>query len=196
MRFAAEVYRAIRRAVGPAFPVGIKLNSADFQRGGFAPEESMEVVRALSGQGMDLIEISGGTYESPEMTGVRRRASTVAREAYFLEYCEQVRRHAACPLMLTGGFRTREGMDAALGSGACDLVGLGRSVALEPGFPRRLISDPGARSGVKPLTTGFAFLDKLVPLEITWYTQQIQRIGAGLSPKPDLSVKGAAWRTL
>lgn len=196
MRFAVEAYRAIRKAVGPGFPVGIKLNSADFQRGGFTQEESMEVVRALSALGVDLIEISGGTYESPEMTGIRRRASTAAREAYFLEYCEQVRKSSRSPLMLTGGFRSLEGMNAALGSGACDLIGLARSLALDPRFPVRLLSEPDARSEVRPLTTGMGFLDRLVPLEITWYTQQLQRMGSGRPPKPDLNVVGSVFNTV
>ena len=69
LRFVLEVYRAIRKEVGDTFPVGIKLNSADFMKGGFTEEESMQVVQALSENGIDLIEISGGTYESPSMMG-------------------------------------------------------------------------------------------------------------------------------
>lgn len=54
--------------MGADFPVSIKLNSADFQRGGFTEEESLDLIRVLSEAGMDLIEISGGTYEAPAMT--------------------------------------------------------------------------------------------------------------------------------
>ena len=70
-RFLMEVYRAMRKATGAGFPIGIKLNSADFQRGGFTEEESLDTIRALAHAGIDLIEISGGTYESPAMTGVK-----------------------------------------------------------------------------------------------------------------------------
>ena len=70
-RFVLEVFKAMRTAVGADFPVGIKLNSADFQRGGFTEEESMDTIRALSEAGIDLIEISGGTYEAPAMTGIK-----------------------------------------------------------------------------------------------------------------------------
>src|SRR5690554_797269 len=92
-RFVLEVYKEIRRQVGDAFPVGIKLNSADFQRGGFTEEESLEVIRELSAAGMDLIEISGGTYEEPAMTGKEypKKESTLKREAYFLEFAEKAR---------------------------------------------------------------------------------------------------------
>jgi 2,4-dienoyl-CoA reductase-like NADH-dependent reductase (Old Yellow Enzyme family) len=69
MRFVLDVVRAIRTAVSPGFAVGIKLNSADFQRGGFGEEESRLVVEHLADEHIDLIEISGGTYESPAMMG-------------------------------------------------------------------------------------------------------------------------------
>jgi len=91
-RFVMEVYRAMRCAVGDAFPVSIKLNSADFQSDGFSEDESVEVVRALADEGIDLIEVSGGTYESPAMVGGARRESTRLREAYFLEFAERIRR--------------------------------------------------------------------------------------------------------
>ena len=79
-RFVREVYREIRTQVGPDYPVGIKINSADFQRGGFTETESMEVVQFLSHEGMDLIEISGGTYEKPAMVKGNRKQSTFERE--------------------------------------------------------------------------------------------------------------------
>jgi 2,4-dienoyl-CoA reductase-like NADH-dependent reductase (Old Yellow Enzyme family) len=90
MRFVLQVVRRIRARVSPGFAVGIKLNSADFQRGGFTEEESRSVVAALAKEGLDLIEVSGGSYESLAMTGTAA-ASTRAREAYFLEYARTVR---------------------------------------------------------------------------------------------------------
>ncbi len=69
MRFVLEVVRRIRARVSPGFAVGIKLNSADFQRGGFTEDESRSVVAALAHEGIDLIEVSGGSYEQPAMMG-------------------------------------------------------------------------------------------------------------------------------
>jgi 2,4-dienoyl-CoA reductase-like NADH-dependent reductase (Old Yellow Enzyme family) len=120
-----EVFRAIRAEVGPATPVTIKLNSADFQRGGFGEDESIEVVHALAAEGLNLLEISGGTYASAAMLGVdpSLKESTRRREAYFLSYAERVRAELPdLPLMLTGGFRTAEGMVDAVESGAVDIV--------------------------------------------------------------------------
>lgn len=69
MRFLLEIVRRIRARVAPGFAVAVKLNSADFQRGGFSEDDSRDVVAALAGEGLDLIEISGGNYESPAMSG-------------------------------------------------------------------------------------------------------------------------------
>ncbi|USN50728.1 MAG: NADH:flavin oxidoreductase/NADH oxidase family protein [Myxococcales bacterium] len=188
MRFAIKVYRAIRHAVGNDFPVGIKLNSADFQKGGFSEEESMEVVKRLSEEGIDLLEISGGTYESPKMMmGSEANESTIKREAYFLEYCAKVRSLIKTPIMLTGGFRTAQAMNNALEWGACDLIGLARSLALDPDFANNLLLQKNSQSMVRPIKSGIRAFDKRAPLEIFWYTAQLKRMGLGKKPNPNAS---------
>ena len=191
-RFVLEVYRAIRAAVGPGFPVGIKLNSADFQRGGFTEQESLDTVRALAAAGIDLIEISGGTYEAPAMTGVQLGrdavpSSTRQREAYFLAFAEKARAAVSTPLVVTGGFRSAGGMAQAVGSGAVDMVGLARMLAIEPDLPRRILSGLAPLHQVKPITTGIKAIDKLGLLEVSWYTGQLKRIGRGQPTRPDES---------
>ena len=147
-RFLLEAVRAVRRAVGADFPVAVKLNSDDFRKGGFGHAECLQVVRWLNDEALDLLEISGGTYEQPRLVGAVGRAedavplrpSTRAREAYFLDYAAAIRKVARMPLMVTGGFRTRAGMEAALASGDCDVIGLGRPLCWQPDFPRRLLA--------------------------------------------------------
>ncbi|PQA50813.1 NADH:flavin oxidoreductase/NADH oxidase family protein [Amnimonas aquatica] len=184
-RFVLEVYAAMRAEVGPDFPIGIKLNSADFQRGGFTEEESLAVIQALAAAGIDLIEVSGGTYEAPAMAGVK--ASTREREAYFLEFAEKVRQTVNVPLMVTGGFRSQAAMQSALASGSLDLVGLGRPLAIEPDAPQRLLAGEETRYRVKPITTGIGMVDRMALMEVAWYTRQLHRMGRGKSPKPDES---------
>lgn len=197
MRFPLAVYDAIRAAVRPGFTVGIKLNSADFQRGGFTEEESLEVVRTLAARGIDWVEISGGTYEAPVMArGPEVKASTIAREAYFLDYAAKVRGLVNVPLAVTGGFRTRAGMEAALSSGALDLVGLARPLALDPDFSRKLLDDPQAAATMPPLRTGIAPIDRAGMMEVGFYARQIRRMGAGKAPKPDESPLYAALALL
>lgn len=187
MRFILAVYHAIRAEVGEHFPIGIKLNSADFMKGGFTEEDSMEVVKALANAGIDLIEISGGTYESPSMVGHKVKTSTLKREAYFLDYIEKVRKLVDTPLVLTGGFRSAQAMQAALDSGATDFIGLARTVAVDPDFPNKLIANSQHKQELRILTTGIKTIDKIAMLNIVWYEFQLARMANNKMPKRNLS---------
>lgn len=183
MRFPVEIYKAMRAATGPDFALSIKLNSADFQRGGFTEEESMQVAKTLAGLGMDLVEISGGTYEQPEMAGGAERKSTREREAYFLKYAEAIRGHLPkTPLMVTGGFRSASAMRAAVASGATDIVGLARPLVVEPDLPARILAGEDAQSKVRPISTGIRMVDEMAMMEVSWYARQLHRMGDGKDP--------------
>lgn len=193
MRFLVEIVRRIRSRVSPSFAVGLKLNSADFQRGGFSEDESRGVLAALAGEGLDLIEVSGGSYETPAMMG-KAADSTRAREAYFLEYARTVREIVGdVPLAVTGGFRSRSAMAEAVGTGECDVIGLGRptatttdaaAVILDGRSPKVVAHQ--VRAGMRGLLGKFVDLKSLDGiLELSWHTDQLHRIGAGLAP--DLS---------
>lgn len=185
MRFVVEVYQAIRAATSKDFCVGIKLNSADFQRGGFTEEESLAVIEKLTELGVDLVEISGGSYENPAMAkgSDGAKASTVAREAYFLEFAEKVRAKVEVPLMVTGGFRTSEGMAGAVADGATDLVGIARPLVVEPDLAARVLAGESVVSAVKPIRTGIKLVDDLALMEVSWYTRQLGRMGKGKAPR-------------
>jgi 2,4-dienoyl-CoA reductase-like NADH-dependent reductase (Old Yellow Enzyme family) len=190
-RFLLDVIVAVRRAVGPQFPIGIKLNASDFQKGGFTNAECVELVKLLNGVGLDLLELSGGSLEQPKVVGVTLkdegedgpRASTLAREAYFVAFAGAVRKVAAMPVMVTGGFRSVAGMVEALDSGDLDVVGLARPLIADPEAPRRLLAGeidklPSPEAALNPF--------HILP----WNTMQIERLGDGLDP--DLSLTGEA----
>lgn len=193
-RFLLAVYAEIRQQVGSNFPVAIKLNSADFQRGGFTEEESLATVQALVDAGIDLVEISGGTYE----TGVAQpqKASSLAREAYFIEFAEKVRAAVPVPLMVTGGFRSVAGMDAALRSGAVDVVGVARLMVIDPDAPAALLQGQDSKQRVRPIKTGIKQIDSLGLMEVLWYALQLKRIAAGGEPRPNESGLWALVKTL
>ncbi len=184
-RFILEIVRRVRKAIGKKAILSLKLNSADFQRGGFDEEESLAVVRALDAEGLDLLEISGGTYESARMFDEPRAESTRNREAFFLEYAEKVRELSKVPLLVTGGFRSRAGMEGALASGALDMVGMARPLAAEPDLPSRLLSGRSEAARQVRLATGNKTLDPL--LQGAWYQAQFSRMAKGKAPKPNLS---------
>ena len=183
-RFVIEVYRKIRARVGSSFPIGIKLNSADFQKGGFSEEESMEVVKILSKEGIDLIEISGGTYEAPAMMG-KRKKSTIIREVYFMDYIEKARKITNTPLMLTGGFRTTSVMKDAIASNQLDIIGIARPFAVYPNIGNEIFNESRINFNTEIRKTGVKGIDGA--MNIIWYESQIKRLGKGKSPKPNLN---------
>ncbi|GAA3571774.1 NADH:flavin oxidoreductase/NADH oxidase family protein [Amycolatopsis ultiminotia] len=187
-RFLLEVVRAVRAAVGDRVPVSVKLNSADFQRGGFDEDESLRVVRALGEAGIDLLEISGGTYEKTVMMGTVRE-STAQREAYFLDYAAKARQVSDVALMVTGGFTTAAAMAEALRSGALDVIGLGRPYIVDAELPGRLLAGADVQAQRRCPRTGIRLADSL--LEIQWHTQQLHRLAEG---KP--ADRRSAWRAL
>ncbi|MEH6345329.1 MAG: NADH:flavin oxidoreductase/NADH oxidase family protein [Bermanella sp.] len=183
MRFATNIYKGIRAATSEKFNVSIKLNSSDFQKGGFSEEDSIKVAEALDAMGMDMIEISGGSWENPVNRKGLVKDSTRKREAYFLTYAEKVRSKVKAALMVTGGFRTQEGMEAAAEGGAVDIVGLARPFVVEPTIARQVLEGSGYVSTVKPITTGIKKIDDMAIMEISWYSLQMKRISEGKKPR-------------
>ncbi len=194
-RLLLEILREVkqrRRRTG--YAVTVKLNSADFLRGGLTEEDSLQVIRLLEAEGIDLLEISGGTYEQPASFGHGTAASTRTREAYFLDFVRRARTLTRVPLMLTGGFRSRAAMEAALLDESLDLVGLARPFCVEPELGHRLLATedakvaPARRFGGPRAIASFA--------EMAWYSEQLQRMGRGLPPDPRLSATWAMARHL
>jgi len=213
-RMLLEVVRAVRMAVGEYFPIAVKLNSADFQRGGFTHEESLKVAAWLNEESVDLLEISGGTYEQPRMVGAddmtlqpdraeKRRESTIAREAYFLDYAKDIHKTVNMPLMVTGGFRSAEGMNAALASGEVDVIGLGRPLCVDADVPRKLLSGEMRETPAfeKTLRIGPWILGPHSPISLIkalngwgqqgWFCLQLIRMGQGLDPDTEMGVFSA-----
>jgi len=186
-RFVIEVYRNMRKKVGPDFPVGIKINSADFQRGAFTEEESLQVIDLLSAEGIDMIEVSGGTYERSAMMGLVKKESTQKREAYFADFIVKARSRTQVPLMLTGGFRTREVMAEAIENDELDFVGMARPFAINPDIALDFFEDRVQSIEAGNIKTGIKFIDRSGILDINWYAEQMRRMGRGKEPKPNLS---------
>ena len=196
-RILLEVVAATRAAVGPEFPISVKLNSADFQKGGFAFEDSLMVVKWLEQASVDLIEISGGSYEQPKLMGIEGMEeeeqqnvapSTAAREAYFVDFAKAMQAEVNVPLMVTGGFRTRAAMEQALDSGAADVIGLGRPLCVMTDAPKQLLDGlealPRYEDGLDMIPSWLGFLKGLQMMKaingfagIYWFYQQIWMLG-------------------
>jgi len=200
-RIIREIIRAVRKEVGKDFPIGVKLNSADFQKGGFSLEECVQVAAWLGEEGIDLLEVSGGNYEQPSLIGTEPtevRESTRKREAYFIEYAEQIKAAAKIPVMITGGFRSRDVMEQALEKGEVDVIGLARPLCTQPDCSRQLVEGTIDQldSFEQILVLGKGFWGNNSPLNLIkaingfgqmgFYYWQIIRLSKGLAPEPDL----------
>jgi len=206
-RFLIETVKAVRAAVGPDFGVGVKLNSADFQKGGFAFDDCLIVSAWLADLGVDLLEISGGTYEQPAMMDFegleprevpKQQASTAAREAYFVDLAKALMAGKTPPLLVTGGFRSRAAMDQALANGIA-MIGIGRPLCAAPDaindlLAGRLAELPRFES---QLRIGPGLLGPHSPLKLVrtvnafaaqaWYYTQLRRLAAGTPLVPGMN---------
>lgn len=150
-RLLLDIVHSVRAAVSPGFAVAVKLNSADFQRGGFSPEDAQAVVAMLAPLGVDLVELSGGSYEAPAMMGAARDDHTLAREAYFLDFARKIGEVATMPLMVTGGIRRRDVAEMVIESGVA-MAGIATALAIEPNLPRNWKLGKNDAPALKPIT--------------------------------------------
>lgn len=210
------IIEEIRSTVGPDYPISVKLNSADFQKGGFAFEDSLQVAQWLEAASVDLIEISGGTYEQPKLLGIDGMeeeenqnipASTLMREAYFVDFAMAMRKELKIPLMVTGGFRQSIVMKQAIESGGADVIGLGRPMCVMTDAPNQLLNGidelPRYESQLALFPKWLSWLTKLKILRTVssfsvqyWYYGQIDSLGRTGKADPDLSVWAATKQTM
>ena len=189
-RLLLSVVRGIRAVVPAHFCVAVKLNSADFQRGGFDTEDAAAVVQMLGGCAVDLVELSGGSYEAPAMQGQARDGRTLAREAYFLEFAEGIVQGASMPVMVTGGIRRREVAQAVLDKGVA-VVGMATAMAFNPALPQHWLRGRDLDGGRPDVAIKDKTLAALATMAVT--KRQLQRMGDGKLPQLRLS---ALWSLL
>jgi 2,4-dienoyl-CoA reductase-like NADH-dependent reductase (Old Yellow Enzyme family) len=195
-RMLLDIVRAIRSVVSPSFAVAVKLNSADFQRGGFDADDAQRVITMLEPLGVDLVELSGGNYESPAMAGRpaesltteeltdeerAAEARTAAREAYFLELATELAKTSPLPLMLTGGITRWETAENALANGVA-VIGMATALAATPDLPNRWRAGEQAGARLRPVTWSDKTLASAAGMALVRY--QMRRIARGGSPKP------------
>ncbi|MBI6944602.1 NADH:flavin oxidoreductase/NADH oxidase family protein [Pseudomonas putida] len=184
-RLLLEVVKAVRAAVSPGFAVAVKLNSADFQRGGFEPADARQVVLWLNELPVDLVELSGGSYEAPAMQGDTRDGRTLAREAYFLTFASEIASIARMPVMVTGGIRRLPVVEQVLDSGVA-MAGIATALAIDPTLPKRWQGgQASATAQLQPIRwkrKAFAALAYMALVKM-----QMRRLAAGSR------AKGQAW---
>ncbi|MGW8180016.1 MAG: oxidoreductase, partial [bacterium] len=136
-RFLMDVYHRIRREVGSDFPVLVKLNGSDNVEGGLNISDAVHAAQLLDKEGIDAIEVSGGTQASGEESPVRTKINQPAKEAYNLSLAREIRKAVQCPVMVVGGFRSLEVMEKALNDDGMDYIAIARPFIREPFLVKR-----------------------------------------------------------
>jgi len=135
-RFLLEAYEAVRSAVGPDYPVMVKLNGSDNLAGGLALEDALFAARALDKAGIDCIEVSGGTPASGDQSPARMKIDAPEKEAYNLSLADRIRQEVNCPIMVVGGFRSFAVAEKTI-QGSADYISMARPFIREPGLVKR-----------------------------------------------------------
>ena len=183
-RLLIEIVTSIKAACSKEFAVAVKLNSADFQRGGFDVDDAQQVVTMLAELQVDLVELSGGSYEAPAMQGQSGDDRTLAREAYFLEFASKIAENSSIPIMTTGGIRRFEVANQVVESGV-ELVGLASALALTPDLPNKWQKDPAELGHIPVVNWKDKTLSGLAVMALV--KQQLRRVAAGKSAKTSAS---------
>jgi 2,4-dienoyl-CoA reductase-like NADH-dependent reductase (Old Yellow Enzyme family) len=140
-RLLLEIVRSVKAEVSTTFSISVKLNSADFQRGGFEIDDAIFVVQQLQDNNIDFVELSGGSYEAPAMQGRTADDKTLAREAYFLEFAQSIAKQTTLTVMLTGGIR-RLPIANQVVSEYIHLVGIASAMAYQPDLVKLWRTEP------------------------------------------------------
>ncbi|OYD32813.1 NADH:flavin oxidoreductase/NADH oxidase family protein [Acinetobacter baumannii] len=168
-RILIEIVEAVRKVVSPQFTV------------------EQQVVKMLNEHAVDLVELSGGSYEAPAMQGQARDGRTLAREAYFLEFAQEIRKVAKMPVMVTGGIRRKQVAEKVIESGV-DMVGIATALAIEPNLPNAWKQGHNVTLGLKPITWKNKTLASLANMAVVKF--QLRNLSAGKKTKPNVS---PAW---
>lgn len=183
-RLLLEIIKNIKAQTQSDFSVAVKLNTADFQKGGFSEADALYVIQALEALNVDLIELSGGSYEAPAMQGQSRDGRTLAREAYFLELVESMVNKVNVPLMITGGIRRLAIAEQVISSGIA-MAGMATALAIDPSLTNKWIKhlNEQASAALKPITWKNKTLASVA--NMAQVRMQLRRLSKGKSTQPN-----------
>lgn len=137
-RFLLEILGEIRSRTGNEFAVLVKMNSEDFLENGLTRDEMIAVAKMLEKNGIDAIELSGGTFDSGDLIPVRTGVLNLEeKEVYYREAASLFKAELSVPLILVGGIISYNVAERLIDDGLADYIALSRSLIREPGLVKR-----------------------------------------------------------
>ena len=133
-RFAIEVLKAVREAVGPGFPIEFRLSGAEFVEEGYDLEEGVRIAQMIEPY-VDLLHVTAGTYQ---------RTFGITHPSMFEEHgrnvylAAEIKKHVKVPVATIGGLNDPAQMEEIIASGKADIVYMGRALLADPFLPRKV----------------------------------------------------------
>ena len=146
-RFVLEVLKSIRQAIGKDFPVLIKMNSEDFVENGFSRRDMLDVCKMLENEGIDAIELSGGTAFSGKKIPVRTgKFDKADQQVFYRQAALDYKANIKTPLILVGGIRSLDVAEQLVEESQTDYVAICRPLIREPKLIQRWQSGDRTKS--------------------------------------------------
>ena len=133
MRLPLAVIESVRKAVGPGFPIEVRISGAECTDTGYDLDEGIAIAKALDGKA-DIIHVSAGHHESDY-------ATTITHPGMFFEdgcnvkYAAEIKKHVQAPVATVGALTDPAFMEEIIASGKADIVNLGRQMLADPDLP-------------------------------------------------------------
>lgn len=136
LRFPLEVYRAVRDAVGPDFPVNFRLSGDERMADGCTVEDKVRIAKRLAEEGVNAIHVSGGLLESiPYVI-----TPGAIEPGYNVPAAEKIKQAVNIPVIVVGKLHDPDYAESLLKSGKADMIALGRAIYVDPEYPNKVYS--------------------------------------------------------
>ena len=136
-RFTIEVLKAVRAAVGPGFPIELRLSGAEFVPEGYDLDEGIRIAKILEPY-VDLLHVTAGTYQRTFGITHPSMFEDHGRNVYL---AAEIKKHVSVPVATLGGLTDPEQMEEIIASGQADIVEMGRQLLADPFLPQKVMEN-------------------------------------------------------
>jgi 2,4-dienoyl-CoA reductase-like NADH-dependent reductase (Old Yellow Enzyme family)/NADPH-dependent 2,4-dienoyl-CoA reductase/sulfur reductase-like enzyme len=137
MRFPLAVVEAVRRAVGPHFPIEFRMSGSECRGDrGYDIDEGVRIAQALDGK-VDILHVSAGHHEDEEIYYITH-PSMFLPDGALAGYAAEVKKHVKTPVAAVGAFSDPYQMEEFIAAGKADIINMGRGTLAEPELPVKL----------------------------------------------------------
>ena len=136
VRFLKEVMQEVRKAVGPDFPMGVRLSAAEFADGGRTMFETRQIIRDIEAWGADYLHLTFGMYGT--RSSVASVLSFFQSHGFAVQFAEEAKSLVKIPIITVGRIQEPWMAEDIIASGKADFIGMGRPSLCDPHYPNKV----------------------------------------------------------